>query len=344
MEKKILSIIFILVLSSISYTLNLQNVFSINNFSIDFNAYNGSDYYPERDHNEFNYREILFLDFGWDYYLEENTNVWLDFSYSNEMFSKKIEIKSIGFSHFVNKWQVKYSFSNLRYSINSRLLQLNVNSKYFNQPVFIDFRFNGASLGYTEGPFSYSISGGGNQFNSALIHTLISYNSSDLDLDLFSIYVSRDNLLNKKSVINGLEIIKHNKYFFLYSSIIYHAHINDDNKKFDSLNEIIIYPKDNIFCGTNIIYSITDWREHRDWTSRTSLGLDIDKLSFILSYEYQNTEETASNWGNRKLNFLTIYNLTKSASVGFDMNYFNPTYDKTHYQFGIQGKIKYENL
>jgi len=139
-----------------------------------------------------------------------------------------------------------------------------------------------------------------------------------------------------------MEFLSSTEKLHFYSATAYRAHLNSDLVKFDSLNEIIIYPFSNFWLGSLLIHSVTDWKTNRDWQTRTCLGYNIRKISLQLSWEYHNVEGSTSNWGNRKYELLTIFNLTDIASIGLEMGYFNPTYEENFYQVGLQGKIRYE--
>jgi len=340
--KRILFLILLLTSTITGSSLDLNELFNFSRFNYEFNAYNGTEYYPFRTNKEFQYYEKLDLKFGWELNFKENYEIWIDLSYYNELFDKKITLESTGFSYTSVNWQIFYMLSQLEYSNRSRLLNCNVRDVYFNQPVFIDYLFQGFRIRRMLDKYKFSISIGGNSYNRGIVHYAINYFIQNTELELFCIYSSRNEFLNEKAYTYGFELLHESKFLYIYLSEIYHSLMESSTEKLESLNEVILYPGENIFLGTSFVYSIFNWEAQRDWRSRSSFGLDLQNISIILSYEYQNTEGTLDNWGNRKINLLTNYNFSPFTSIGLDATCFNPIYDEEYYQFGIQGRIKYE--
>jgi len=340
--KRSLLVLFFLSLTISIFSININEFFNLSKFHYDFNAYNGGGYYSSRINKEWQYFEKLDLDFGWKFNFQQNFNVWVDLSYNDDLFNKSIVLESTGFSYKISSWELLYMYSRLQYSNRARLLNFNVKNVNYNQPVFIDHRFQGIRVSKDLERFHLTFSGGGNSFNTGLLHSAINYTIDNTELELFLILTGRNEFLNEESYTLGLEYIHLNDLLYLYFSQIYHKLIESSSEKFESLNEIVFYPTKTSFLGTNLIYSIFNWKEERNWKSKTSFGIDIQQISYILSYEYQNSEGDEEHWGNRKINFLTNYNLSPTASIGLDLSYYDPTYDKKYYQIGIQGRIKYE--
>ena len=104
--KRSLIIIFILTLTISVFSLDLNELFNLSSFHYNFNAYNGGGYYRSRINKEYQYFEKLDLEFGWKFNFQQDKKIWIDLSYNDEFFDKKIILKSTGFS---------YKFSNLNW-------------------------------------------------------------------------------------------------------------------------------------------------------------------------------------------------------------------------------------
>ncbi|MFC1887248.1 hypothetical protein ACFLYK_00390 [Candidatus Cloacimonadota bacterium] len=340
MKKYIL--IFLIVFNSICLAaFELEDLFRTDHFRYSFNIFNGTGYYPSQTNKEFQYLEKMDLTFGWLNNPYKNTKIWIDLSYKDYLLEKELMLESTGVSHNYRSWEILYMFSSLEYGVASRILDLRVESSNFNQPVIIDYRFQGIQLKKTFDKLLIISSAGGNKLNTALIHAAIAYSTGNLDTELFFIYSGRNDFLNEKSSSIGLEFKCDFDIVFLYSSSNYTRLVESHTERFDTLQEMIIYPISDLYFGSNLIYSVINWDRNRDWQSRTILGCNINKFSIICSYEYQNQEGAVENWGNRKMGILTNFNLNDSISLGLDMNYMHPTYRDDYYLIGLQGKVRY---
>jgi hypothetical protein len=342
MKKQIVIFLFFLITLNI-WSIDLAKLLYTRNFRYGFHAYNGALYQPYLlNDKEFQYQEKLIFDFGLKFQIYENSFFWIDLSYKDELLNKKIILEDTGFSYYVADWEFRYLYSKIQYSNRSRILNFNVRNNYYNDPVFIDHRFQGLQVAKKNSNLKITFSGGGNIYNTALIHNSWQFSSADIELELFGIYTGRSDFLNEKTYTGGLEFIKSNEDLFLYSTNIYHRLSASDTDKYETLNEFIIYPNSTIFFGANLIYSITDWKEKRDWQTRSIIGSKVYKFSTVISYEYQNSEINLINRGNRKYGLLLNYELFTSATIGLDLSCFDPTYADRYYQFGIQARLNYE--
>jgi len=341
-NKLIVLFLFFLITMNI-WSFDLAELLYTRNFRYGFHAYNGALYQPYLlNDKEFQYQEKLIFDFGLKFQINQNSYFWMDIYYNDELLDKKIILEDTGFSYYVDDWEFHYLYSKIQYSNRSRILNFNVRNNYYNDPVFIDHRFQGLRIAKKFSSLKITLSGGGNIYNTALLHNSWKFSSADSELELFGIYSGRSDFLNEQTFTGGVEFVKSNDGLFFYSANIYHILPTSHSNKFETLSEFIIYPGSTLFLGTNLIYTIFNWKEKRDWQTRSIIGSTINKFSATIAFEYQNSELSMIKLGNRKYNFLLNYDLFTSAAIGIDLSCFDPTYADKSYQFGIQARLNYE--
>jgi hypothetical protein len=341
MKKNVIVLIFAISLLNIS-AVDVDEFFQLSTFRYKLAAFNGSGYYPNRTNKEFQYLEKMRFNFGWKYYLLDNSTIWIDLSYENDLLDKQIILKSTGITYEHPGWEFHYLYSPLEYGKHSQIFDLNVLAHNYDEPVLLDYRFQGIKIKKIFPGFSLTGALGGNQINAALVNLSLQLKTELLNAEFYTIYSGRNDLQNEKTINLGTEIKLHSPNVYCYSAGVLSLQMESDIERFDALQEIIKYPFDGLFLGSNLVYSTVEWKRERNWTTRSILGFNLKRLSFIFSYEYQNTEAKLEYWGNRKTGLLAKVKLNRTIELGLDMNYNYPTYTEAYYQLGLQGKVSYE--
>lgn len=341
MKKFILLLLFVIYLCHCR-ALELDRFLQLSTFHYKLATYNGTAYYPERTNKEYQYLEKMIFDFGWKYHLLNNSTIWIDLSYDNDLLDKQINLESTGVFYQTTGWEFYCLYSPLEYGNHSRIFALNVLNNNYDNPLLIDYRFQGLKLKKLFPALSVTGSIGGNQLNTALLDFSLLMKANNLSTEFYSIYTGRNEYRNEKTINLGTELIYTSSLVYFYTSAVLALQMESDTERFKAVQEVILYPAKKLFLGSNLLYAIADWKKERDWTSRNTLGFDLSRFQFILSYEYQNTEGQLEHWGNRRTGFLTKFRLTEMIELGLDLNYNHPTYIDSYYQMGLQAKVKYE--
>ena len=325
------------------YAFNLLEYLDARSYHYTLNSYIGSDYFPDRDENEFSYLEKINLEIGCEYLIQQNSSIWIDLSYRNDLFDKKIILERTGISTTRGNWEFIYKFDWIEIGRYSEILNKNVYGIYFDKGVIEDYRFNGLQINKNTNNLIISGKVGGNNFNSSLGMLSFDHSNDNSNFEFYYLYCGRDRLLNMPMHAFGSEVMQDLNFLSIYNSVVYeYMHAYDfthrTRKRFANLSEIIIQPTGSFSFGSNFLYTIFDWEINEVWQSQSFLELEYNKFTNYASYRYWESDIGF----DREVNIINSYNILPQWSVATNLSYFNPSIGTDYYLIGFQVQIDYE--
>ena len=325
------------------YGFNFLEYFDNRSYHYTLNSYIGSDYFPDRDENEFSYLEKINFEIGCKYIIQQNSSIWMDLSYRNDLFDKKVILERTGISTIRGSWEFIYKFDKIEIGRCSYILNRNVYGIYFDKGVIEDYRFNGFQINKEINNFIISGKVGGNNFNSSLGMVSVNYSNDKGNFELYYLYCGRDRLLNMPMHAFGSEFIQDFGFMSFYNSAVYeymHAYdfTHNTRERFASLSEIIIQPSGILSFGSCFLYKIFDWETDEKWQSQSFLELKSNKFTNHASYRYWESDIGF----DREVNIINAYQILPVWSVTANLSYFNPSIGTDYYLIGFQVQIDYE--
>ena len=325
------------------YAFNFLEYFDASSYHYKLNSYIGSDYFPDRDENEFSYLEKINLEIGCKYIIQQNSSIWMDLSYRYDLFDKKILIERTGISTTRRNWEFIYKFDKIEIGRYSEILNRNVYGIHFDKGVIEDYRFNGLQINKEKNNFIISGKIGGNNFNSSLGMFSVDYSNDNGNFEFYYLYCGRDRLLNMPMHAFGSEFIQDFGFMSIYNSAVYeymHAYdfTHNTRERFANLSELVIHPFDALNFGSCFLYTIFDWETNEEWQSQSFLELKYNKFTNYASYRYWESDIGF----DREVNIINSYNILPQWSVATNLSYFNPSIGTDYYLIGFQVQIDYE--
>ena len=325
------------------YAFNFLEYFDARSYHYTLNSYIGSDYFPDRNENEFSYLEKINFEVGCKYTIQQNSSIWIDLSYRNDLFDKKIILERTGISTTRGSWEFIYKFDRLEIGRHSYILNRNVYGIYFDKGVIEDYRFNGLQINKNIKSLIISGKVGGNNFNSSLGMLSIDYSNDNGNFKFYYLYCGRDRLLNMPTNAFGSEFIQDFGFISIYNSAVYeymHAYdfTHNTRKRFAVLSELVIHLSDALSFGSCFLYSIFDWETNEEWQSQSFLELKSNNFTNYASYRYWKSDIGF----DREVNIINSYNILPQWSVATNLSYFNPSSGTDYYLIGFQVQVDYE--
>ncbi len=325
------------------YAFNFLEYFDACSYHYTLNSYIGSDYFPDRDENEFSYQEKINFEIGCKYIIQQNSSLWMDLSYRNDLFDKKIIIERTGISTTRGSWEFIYKFDKIEIGRYSEILNRNVYGIYFDKGVIEDYRFNGLQINKNINSLVISGKIGGNNFNTSLGMLSVDYSNDNGYFEFYYLYCGRDRLLNMPLHAFGCEFIQDFGFMSIYNSAVYeylHAYdfTHNTRKRFADLSELVIQLSDALSFGSCFLYKIFDWETKEKWQSQSFLKLKSNNFTNYASYRYWESDIGF----DREVNIINSYNILPQWSVATNLSYFNPSIGTDYYLIGFQVQINYE--
>jgi hypothetical protein len=340
--KKILIVISLFFCFRI-YAFNLLEYFDARSYHYILNSYIGSDYFPDRDENEFSYLEKINFKIGCEYIIQQNSSLWMDLSYRNDLFDKKVILERTGISTTRGSWEFIYKFDRIEIGKRSYILNRNVYGIHFDKGVIENYRFNGLQINHNMNRFALSGKIGGNNFNTSVGMLSVDFSNDNGNFEFYYLYCGRDRLLNMPMHAFGSEFIQDFRFISIYNSTVYeymHAYdfTHNTRERFANLSEIIIQPTDSFSFGSNFLYEFFDWETDKEWQSQFFLELKYNNFTNYASYRYWK----ADIGFDREVNIINSYKILPQWSVATNLSYFNPSSGTDYYLLGFQVQIAYE--
>ncbi len=325
------------------YAFNFLEYFDARSYHYTLNSYIGSDYFPDRDENEFSYLEKINIEIGCEYIIQQNSSLWMDLNYRNDLFDKKIILERTGISTIRGSWEFIYKFDRIEIGRDSEILNRNVYGIYFNKGVIEDYRFNGLQINKNVNSLVISGKIGGNNFNTSVGMFSVDYSNDNGNFEIYYLYCGRDRLLNMPMHAFGCEFNKDFGFMRIYNSAVYeymHAYdfTHNTRERFADLSELVIHPSDALSFGSCFLYTVFDWETDKKWLSQSFLEIRYNNFTHYVSYRYW--EEDIGF--NREINIINSYNILPQWSVAANLSYFNPSIGTNYYLIGFQVQIDYE--
>ena len=324
------------------FSSNILDYLDSSKFYYRLNSFVGSDYFPDRSYHEFVYFDKHKLNAGWIFEIEKNSRVWIEFSYENDLFDKRVIIHKTGFSYQTGKWEIQYKLDRIEIGKKSYIFNQNVKDIHFDKPVIEEYRFDGLDVSFDFNNYSLSTQIGGNSYNTTLIKASMQNKEKEHNLQLFYLFSARSKDMNEKTHSFGLETYHDFGLISFYGTGSYQLLYEIDWDRILFLAELICYPTRDIRVGSNYLYSIYNWEEDKTWQSQSFLQMDIGKFSNLISFRYNHMDNFIETRIDREINLLSFFNLSEIISVGTNFSYYHPSFYDEYYQFGLQGRINYE--
>ncbi len=325
------------------YAFTLLDYIDDRSYHYTLNSYLGSDYFPDRDEKVFSYLERINFEIGCKYIIQQNSSIWLDLSYRNDLFDKKVTLERTGISSTSGNWEFIYKFDRIEIGKCSYILNRNVYGIHFDEGVIGDYRFNGFQINKEINNFIISGKVGGNNFNSSLGMLAVDFSNNSGDFEFYYLYCGRDRLLNLPMHAFGSEFIQDFGFMSIYNSAVYeymHAYdfTHNTRERLANLSEIIIQPTDSFSFGSSFLYTIFDWETKEEWQSQSFLELKNNKYTNYASYRYWESDIGF----DREVNIINAYQVLPQWSIATNLSYFNPSIGTDYYLIGFQVQIDYE--
>jgi len=340
---KKLFILFFTTLWVSSYAVNFIELFDASSFHYKLDSFLGTDYFPSQVDNSNSYQEKFIFEAGWKFTLSDEAKIWFDLSYNKQLLNDQIELKSTGISLIKNDWEFIFKSSQLEIGKKSEIFNRNLFSPYFEVPIIADYKFRGLETIYVKNNISISAMAGGNPFNSAIGKLNLNFSNHTNSFDVYYLYCKRDRFFTYPTHTAGFEYTLDTNILNIYSSTAYdkmnsNLMFHPSKERFITLNEATINPFNNFYFGSNILYTVFDWKENEEWISTTFVELKFSKTSNFFSFQYWDHDIGY----NRELNLISTYKILDYWSVAANISYFNPSIGNDYYVFGVQTRINYE--
>ncbi len=313
---------------------------------ISINSFIGTDYLPDLAEKEFSYFERLYYKIGGNLQIYDTGAITLDFMNQGSANKQSLMIDRFFFTHSFPKIIATLGYDVIEIGKSSEIFSLNVKNAYFDTPLFADYHYSGFKLVYALPKFQLKGSIGGNQFNSAIYLTSLSYTAKKINLGLHYLFTGRSNEQNlaTSSITEEFELKTDLFRFYQAANIILTKKVTNYSwKSRDILNffgEFFINITSNLRTGTNLLYNYNyEPTEDISWQSQSFLKASIKEFSIIPQFRYYHTDA----YLNREMQILLSINIYKLAWIGASASYFNPSIGSDYYQLGFKINFKYES-
>ncbi len=250
-------------------------------------------------------------------------------------------LNKTGISYHKNNFSLSYKIDNLKYGADSYIYNICTKDRFFDLGVIEDYQYIGIESKFNASHFTFDVKIAANNYHTAILDNSITWKPNQNSAKIYFLFVPRNSEYNAINYSFGTEINLKNDYLRLYESFVYQYlpdHARGDKMK--SMTEVVINPLANLSIGSNLFcegFSRLD-----NWQSQSFIKFDYHKLSNYLIFRYNYMNEFNKAEINREFTLLNQFNISRNFSTSFCFSYFNPSFDKEYFQFGVQAKIEYE--
>ncbi|MDN5355038.1 MAG: hypothetical protein PWQ09_1794 [Candidatus Cloacimonadota bacterium] len=310
------------------------------NLSANLYSYYGTEYFPEKE--KYNYQQKDLFKFGSRFNLPYQNKLSIMLSYSHNYLQEAIRLDSLQLKHDWQNTNVSFQIYNKKIGTSSYLRNLDVTDPLYDKGILENYRFSGVAWCGKLPKLTITAELGGNEFNSVLSTTAISYRNANYLGKLNLLYAGRSNFNNQKSIFIWLENNYSTSILSLYLAAGYEDFMESSHFSHSSRSQLYLETLFPIRSHLQVAASYKNENNNRfaisykdNYTIAAGWEDDIFKQNLIFSY----TKTPLYN--QRKLTNISGVAISPNWNLALNLSYYHPSVGNSYYTAGLQTEWSY---